>query len=89
MHATVHLADGAEGFAEFAPYDRIIVNAALHDIPLALRDQLAPGGIIVAPIGEADKQTLIRMRNGAREALGPIKFAPLDLGVPSDAEQGA
>lgn len=43
--------DGALGFPDAAPFDRIIVTAATRRIPPALLNQLAPGGKIVAPIG--------------------------------------
>jgi len=78
MRTFAHVADGLDGWAEDAPYDRIVVNAALEGFPLALLDQLKAGGVMVAPIGER----LIRYRNGEREDLGPIKFSPVEHGVP-------
>ena len=80
MRTFAHVADGLEGWAEDAPYDRIVVNAALDDLPLSLLDQLKAGGTMVAPIGER----LMRYRNGQREDLGPIKFAPIEEGVPEE-----
>jgi protein-L-isoaspartate(D-aspartate) O-methyltransferase len=89
MRTYAHVADGAEGWDDDAPYDRIVVNAALQDFPEALLAQLKPGGVLLAPIGDAQAQRLIRYRNGVREDLGPIKFMPLERGVEdssSDAE---
>lgn len=80
MRTFAHVADGREGWADDAPYDRIVVNAALDDIPLPLLDQLKPGGVLVAPIGER----LIRYRNGQREDLGTVKFGAIELGVPDE-----
>lgn len=80
MRTFAHVADGLEGWAEDAPYDRIIVNAAMEDIPLALLDQLKAGGVLVAPLGER----LIRYRNGRRDDLGPAKFAAIEEGVPEE-----
>jgi protein-L-isoaspartate(D-aspartate) O-methyltransferase len=80
MRTFAHVADGLEGWAGEAPYDRIIVNAALADFPLALLDQLKAGGVMVAPIGER----LMRYCNGQQDDLGPIKFAPIDSGVPEE-----
>ncbi len=80
MRTFAHVADGLEGWADDAPYDRIVVNAALKDIPLPLLDQLKPGGVLVAPIGER----LIRYRNGQREDLGPVKMGAIELGVPDE-----
>lgn len=81
MRTYVHAADGFDGWEDEAPYDRIVVNAALADLPPALVEQLKPDGILIAPLGDADAQRLIRYRNGAREDLGPIRFAPLERGV--------
>ena len=84
FHVFAHAGDGFEGWTDDAPYDRIVVNAASEDIPLPLLDQLKPGGVIVAPIGDANNQTLIRYRNGDREDLGPIKFQLLERGPGED-----
>ncbi len=82
MHVNAHLADGAEGWPEHAPYDRIVINAAVAEVPPALIAQLAPDGVLVTPVG-GETQRLIRLRNGAREDLGPIKFAALEPGAES------
>ncbi len=43
--------DGSQGFAEQAPYDRILVSAAVNDgIPQALKDQLKIGGKMIIPV---------------------------------------
>lgn len=64
----VHLVrgDGSEGYAEAAPYDVIIVSAAMPRIPMPMLHQLAPGGRLVAPIGEDELQSLVRisLQNG-------------------------
>ncbi len=86
MHVTVHHGDGVEGHEASAPYDRIIVNGAMPDLPLALRDQLAPGGAILAPLGLGAEQRLIRFSAGARVDLGPVRFAPLELGLPPESD---
>lgn len=83
MRTFAHAADGFEGWADDAPYDRIVVNAALEDLPLALLDQLKPGGVLLAPVGDQN-QRLIRYRNGVREDLGPVKFSPIERGVPEE-----
>ena len=80
MRTFAHVADGLEGWPEDAPYDRIIVNAAMEDFPLALLDQLKTGGVTVAPLGER----LVRYCNGRQEDLGPAKFAPIERGVPEE-----
>lgn len=80
MRTFAHVADGLEGWTDDEPYDRIIVNAALEDLPLVLLDQIKAGGVIIAPIGER----LVRYCNGQRDDLGPIKFAPIEPGVPDE-----
>jgi protein-L-isoaspartate(D-aspartate) O-methyltransferase len=47
---TVVCGDGAEGVHGYAPYDRIIATVGVWDLAPAWREQLAPGGRIVAPI---------------------------------------
>ena len=86
LHVYAHAGDGFEGWTDDAPYDRIVMNAAVEDIPLPLLDQLKPGGVLIAPLGEAEGQRLIRYRNGEREDLGPTKFQPLERGL-GDAEE--
>jgi protein-L-isoaspartate(D-aspartate) O-methyltransferase len=58
--------DGSAGFAECAPYDKIIVSAAAPQLPQALVDQLANGGRMIVPVGRDDSQQLqlIEMRDG-------------------------
>lgn len=84
-----HVADGFEGWADDAPYDRIVINGAVEDFPPALLEQLKPGGVIVAPIGDASGQRLIRMCNNERVDLGPVKFALLECGVEDGEEPSA
>lgn len=75
--------DGSRGWAEYAPYDAIVVAAAGPCVPAALRDQLRVGGCLVMPVGGPWRgQSLVRLRrapNGvfAREELGPVRFVPL------------
>lgn len=75
--------DGSIGWPEHAPFDAIAVAAGGPDVPGALRDQLAPEGRLVMPVGPvAGRQVLVRERRGAagrfsREQLGPVRFVPL------------
>ncbi len=51
LHPHVATGDGAQGWPDRAPYDRIIATCAVHDIPPAWLAQTRPGGIIVTPYG--------------------------------------
>ncbi|MBI3759240.1 MAG: protein-L-isoaspartate(D-aspartate) O-methyltransferase [Deltaproteobacteria bacterium] len=59
----VHLrsGDGSDGWRDAAPFDAIIVTAAMPGIARPLLDQLAPKGRLIAPIGEDELQTLVRI----------------------------
>lgn len=79
----VHIAigDGTRGWAEAAPFDRILVAAAAEKAPLALLDQLGDGGRLVIPIGGPGEQDLtVYLRRGdtlVRETSVPCRFVPL------------
>jgi protein-L-isoaspartate(D-aspartate) O-methyltransferase len=55
------LGDGSEGWPEAAPFDVILVTAAMPGIPRSLLEQLAPDGRLIAPVGEDELQTLVRI----------------------------
>ncbi len=79
---TTRLGDGAKGWPEQAPFDRILVTAGAEEIPPALLEQLADGGVLVIPIGCAgDHQYLERIRKNGddieQEDLGLVRFVPL------------
>ena len=52
--------DGQKGWVQYAPYDRILFSAAPTHIPQVLIDQLAPRGVIVAPMEKDGKQVITR-----------------------------
>ena len=65
----VTVGDGSAGWAEHAPFDRILVAAAPDLIPAALLAQLAPGGRMVIPAGLDGAQTLMLVTRNAGGAL--------------------
>ena len=77
--------DGGIGLPEYAPFDGIIVTAAPEGIPLALVEQLRPGGCMVLPIGGRQEQALVRVVRTAdgyeHEMLERVSFVPLLGGV--------
>ncbi len=60
-NVSVRLGDGSLGCMEEAPFDAIIVSAAMPGVPITLLTQLKPDGRLVAPIGEEELQTLVRI----------------------------
>ncbi len=82
--------DGGLGWIEQAPFERIMVTAAAHDVPPILVDQLAIGGIMIVPVGDQDDvQTLLRVvktEDGVEvEDLGGVRFVPM---LPGDPDNG-
>ena len=78
--------DGRIGWPENAPYDAILVTAAAPVLVDALKEQLAPGGTLVAPVGGSASQSLLRLRKDAGGAieetvLAPVVFVPLLSGM--------
>lgn len=77
--------DGNLGWPDEAPFDGIILTAAGAGIPPSLVDQLADGGVLVAPVGPPGRQQLLRLhKHGGQvdeEDLGLVSFVPLLGGV--------
>lgn len=84
-NAVVLHGDGRDGLAEAAPFDRIILNAAVETVPEALARQVREAGVILAPITSAEGTMLTRFRrSGERleaEPLHPAEAAPLANGA--------
>jgi protein-L-isoaspartate(D-aspartate) O-methyltransferase len=57
----VRTGDGSDGWPDAAPFDAIIVTAAMPGVARPLLDQLASEGRLIAPIGEDELQTLVRI----------------------------
>ncbi|KAF0193280.1 MAG: protein-L-isoaspartate(D-aspartate) O-methyltransferase [Gammaproteobacteria bacterium] len=77
--------DGKDGWAQYAPYDGIIVTAAPTEIPQSLLEQLAPNGRLIAPLGAAGQQQLTLFVRKAdcieKRELEAVSFVPLRTGV--------
>ncbi len=84
-NAVVAHADGLEGLASAAPFDRIILNGSVTATPAALMDLLAPDGFILAPVAGAGGVRLERQRRVRgrleREALSSVACPPLLEGL--------
>ena len=77
--------DGSWGWPEQAPFDAIIVAAAPKEIPPALLDQLAMGGVMVIPVGGENGQQLHRITRTEKgfedEVIERVLFVPFLSGV--------
>src|SRR5690606_16574789 len=78
--------DGRIGWPENGPYDAILVTAGAAALVDALTEQLAPGGVLVAPVGAANAQQLLMLRREDDGSilgrdLGPVVFVPLLSGT--------
>ncbi len=79
----IRVGDGSRGWAEHAPYDKIVVTAAADQPPSALLEQLKRGGRMVLPMGADDAQVLTVVDKNAdgdvrvREII-PVRFTRLE-----------
>jgi len=63
----VHARNGFNGFPEKAPFDRILISAAVREIPKPLLEQLKDNGILVAPIGPRFQQDIMVIQKQGKE----------------------
>jgi protein-L-isoaspartate(D-aspartate) O-methyltransferase len=77
----VHCGDGTLGLPDLAPFDAILVAAAAPAVPEPLRSQLAEGGRLILPVGDAENQELLYLeRHGTSyetRTLEACRFVPL------------
>jgi protein-L-isoaspartate(D-aspartate) O-methyltransferase len=86
MNVITRFGDGGDGWPEQAPFDRIMVTAAMDGEPTHLLSQLKPKGVLVAPIGKGPVQVLRRYAGDGKggfvaSSLGDVRFVPLLPGV--------
>ena len=80
---TQKFGDGYKGLPAFAPFDGILITAAAPELPAELLEQLAPGGVLVVPVGDVEsEQRMLRVRRGSNgtwdhEDLGSFRFVPM------------
>ena len=75
--------DASHGLAEYAPYNKIILTAAPNKLAEEFKEQLADGGILLAPVGEYVQQLIKIVREGnqfAETENGDFIFVPLASG---------
>jgi protein-L-isoaspartate(D-aspartate) O-methyltransferase len=73
--------DGSKGIPAKAPYDKILVTAGAPVIPNALIDQLAEDGILIIPVGDREKQKMVKIKKTKgkliKEEFDYFAFVPL------------
>lgn len=79
--------DGGAGWSDYAPFDGILVSAAVETVPEMLLQQLAVGGVMVIPAANGSGQALQRITRTSSgyqiEVLEPVIFVPFLSGVES------
>ncbi len=84
----LRVGDGSKGWPEEAPFARAILTAGAPDVPEAIVEQLAPDGVIVAPVGGYGLQTIYRYREKEgrliSEPIEGARFVPL---IEAEAEE--
>ena len=73
--------DGSKGLPAKSPYDKILVTAGAPVVPQALIDQLKEDGILVIPVGDREKQTMVKITKRKnkidKEEFDYFAFVPL------------
>jgi protein-L-isoaspartate(D-aspartate) O-methyltransferase len=79
-NVNVRHGNGYLGWPDAAPFSRVIVTAAPDTLPQVLVEQLAPGGILIAPVGRAEQMMTIVEKTATgivrRETI-PVLFVPM------------
>lgn len=75
------IGDGYQGWAEHAPFDKIIVTCSPEKIPQPLQDQLREGGRMIVPVGQRFNQVMYLFKKVGgkleKEAIEGTMFVPM------------
>ena len=77
--------DGSEDAKDYAPFDKILITAAIDKVPDSLFDQLKTNGVLVAPVGGSYSQIMTRYikisdSDIKKETFGAFAFVPFKRG---------
>lgn len=80
--AELRYGDGYKGLPTYAPYDKVLVTCGAPDIPLALQEQLKPGGLMVVPVGPLEEQIMVLVEKDLQGVCttsehGRFRFVPM------------
>ncbi len=80
--AKLSFGDGFKGWPAFAPFDKVLITCGAPFIPDELIQQMKIGGTMVIPLGEGEKQVMLRIRKKSeteieKEEFGVFKFVPM------------
>jgi len=76
----VRIGDGYAGWPDEAPFDKIMLTAAPAEVPMPLLEQMAVGGLLVAPVGEQSQELVLIRRHEQgweRKSLLGVRFVPM------------
>jgi protein-L-isoaspartate(D-aspartate) O-methyltransferase len=78
--------DGFKGLPDEAPFDKILITAAAPEMPKALLKQLKVNGLMVIPLGEGERQLMMRIKRldnneFEKETFEYFTFVPMLKGV--------
>ena len=76
----IRVGDGSRGWAEHAPFDKILVAASAEVVPPALVNQLRPGGRMVLPLGGEEAQALTIVDKDRRGRVSSRQLVPVRFG---------
>ena len=78
---SMHAADGGGGWEQGAPYDRILISAAVAQVPQHILWQLKDGGMLVVPVGTVEQRMVVCKKKKDDEIVeedhGAYVFVPL------------
>ena len=88
VNIELRIGNGYHGWAEHAPFDKVIVTAAPELIPAALIYQLKPGGKMVIPAGLPDAQQLMLVEKDASGSVSTREIFAVRFSLLEDSEPG-